>query len=169
MCIRDRCQALDGLHEALREPSTGLSLITRRDLRTHNSWTHNLDEFVGPRRRTNLLYMNPSDAAARNLSDGDLVDVTSATNCVRLPLSLLSDLMPGVVALPHGWGHQGANGLSVASATEGVNVNLLAADGPDQVCPLSGMARLTGIPVEVAAAAGPKDMRTWSGLAEASS
>jgi hypothetical protein len=68
------------------------------------------------------------------------------------------------VALPHGWGHQHATGLSVASRTRGVNVNLLAADGPDQLDPASGMAHLTGIPVEVAPAAGPRDDRDWSGL-----
>jgi len=52
------------------------------------------------------------------------------------------DLMPGVVALPHGWGHQHARGLSVASRTRGVNVNLLAADGPDRIERISGMAHL---------------------------
>ena len=64
--------------------------------------------------------------------DGDLADVTSETATVRVPVRLLDDLMPGTVALPHGWGHQHATGLSVASRAGGVNVNLLAADGPDQ-------------------------------------
>jgi formate dehydrogenase len=70
--------------------------------------------------------------------------------------------MPGTVALPHGWGHQHANGLSVASRTKGVNVNILAADGPDNLEPISGMAHLTGIPVEVKKADQEQQM-TWSG------
>ena len=90
--------------------------------------------------------------------------MTSATGTVRLPVRLLDDLMPGTVALPHGWGHQHATGLSVASRTSGVNVNLLAADGVDGVDPASGMAHLTGIPVTVAPAAGPRDTSDWSGL-----
>jgi hypothetical protein len=65
--------------------------------------------------------------------------------------------------MPHGWGHQAATGLGVASKTSGVNVNLLAADGPDHVEGLSGMARLTGILVEVAPAAGDRNVGHWSG------
>jgi anaerobic selenocysteine-containing dehydrogenase len=94
----------------------------------------------------------------------DLADLRSATATLRVPIQLLPDLQPGSVALPHGWGHQIAPSLSVASATEGVNVNLLAADGPDAIEPLSGMARLTAIPVEVTRAAGPRNPRSWSGL-----
>ena len=83
------------------------------------------------------------------------------------PSALLDELMPGTVALPHGWGHQHATGLSVASRTRGVNVNLLAADGPDAIERISGMARLTGIPVDVRPAAGPQAAESWSGLPEA--
>ncbi|MDJ0852128.1 MAG: hypothetical protein QNK04_27480, partial [Myxococcota bacterium] len=83
------------------------------------------------------------------------------------PVRLLADLMPGTVALPHGWGHQHATGLSVASRTTGVNVNLLAADGPDEIEKVSGMANLTGFPVEVRPAAGPLEPRSWSGIADA--
>jgi hypothetical protein len=60
-----------------------------------------------------------------------------------------------------------AKGLSVASKTRGVNVNILAADGPDEIERFSGMAQLTGIPVEVRPAAGPQDPTSWSGIAEA--
>jgi len=139
-----------------------LKLITRRAVRTHNSWTHNVEEFV--RDPTNHLYMHPADAAARGLSEGALADVSTDTATVRVPVSLLADLMPGTVALPHGWGHQGATGLSVARRTRGVNVNLLAADGPARVERVSGMAHLTGFPVEVRPAAGDQDPGSWSGL-----
>jgi formate dehydrogenase len=141
-----------------------LKLITRRHMKTQNSWTHNDPEFVRGSRYTNYLYMHPEDAAARGLSNGEIVDVTSETATVRVPMQFLPDLLPGTVALPHGWGHQHAKGLSVASKTTGVNVNLLAADGPDAVERISGMAKLTGILVEVTAAQGPADPESWSGL-----
>ena len=85
----------------------------------------------------------------------------------RLPIELLDELQPGTVALPHGWGHQHAKGLGVASRTRGVNVNLLAADGADRLERVSGMAHLTGLPVDVRRAAGPRDTTTWSGLSPA--
>ncbi|MEM9066897.1 MAG: molybdopterin-dependent oxidoreductase [Myxococcota bacterium] len=140
-----------------------LKLITRRAITTHNSWTHNHEAFV--RDQTNYLYMHPDDAAARGLNDGDLADVSSKTATVRVPVRRHADLMPGTVALPHGWGHQRAKHLSVASRTRGVNVNLLAADGPDALEPVGGMARLTGILVKVKPAEGPQ-APTWSGLPE---
>ncbi|MFQ5416523.1 MAG: molybdopterin-dependent oxidoreductase [Myxococcota bacterium] len=141
-----------------------LKLITRRHVKTHNSWTHNDPDFVSGTRHTNYLYMHPDDAHARGLVHGDLVDVSSGTATVRLPMQTLPDLLPGTVALPHGWGHQHATGLSVASKTSGVNVNILAADGPDAVERISGMATLTGILVEVTAAEGPADPQSWSGV-----
>jgi formate dehydrogenase len=143
-----------------------LKLITRRHVKTHNTWTHNHPGFVAGPRHTNHLYLHPEDAASRGIADGGLVDVSSATATLRVPARLLPDLQPGTCALPHGWGHQKAPGLSVASKTTGVNVNLLAADGPDQIERVSGMARLTGILVEVEPATGQKDPGSWSGIGD---
>ena len=81
-------------------------------------------------------------------------------------MKLLETLMPGTVAIPHGWGHQHARGLGIASKLGGANVNLLSADGPDAVEQVSGMAHLTGIPVRIEPAAGPIDQRSWTGIAE---
>ncbi len=142
----------------------GLRLITKRHVKTHNSWTHNHEHFVSGTLHTNHLYVHPEDAERIGLEDGALADVESATATVRLPVRLLDELLPGTVAMPHGWGHQHARGLSVASKTSGVNVNLLAADGPDSLERVSGMAHLTGIPVEVRPAAGPQAADSWSGL-----
>jgi anaerobic selenocysteine-containing dehydrogenase len=141
-----------------------LRLITKRHVNTHNSWTHNYEPFVHGERQTNYLYMHPEDAARLGLEQMDLVDVRSQTAAVRVNLWLLDDLMPGTVALPHGWGHQSTH-MQVANKTRGVNVNILAADGPDGIERLSGLARLTGIPVEVTKAAGPQ-AHSWSGLEE---
>jgi formate dehydrogenase len=165
--LLEQARRLDAGFEREVADQKRLKLITRRHVKTHNSWTHNDPEFVSGTRHTNHLYMHPDDARARGIADGDLADVSSAIATVRVPVKLISELQPGSVALPHGWGHQVAPGLSVASKTSGVNVNLLAADGPDAVEPVSGMARLTGILVEVAPAAGPQAAESWSGLPEA--
>jgi len=142
-----------------------LKLITKRHVTTHNSWTHNIEEFTAGDRYTNYLYMHPEDATRLGLDDKQLVDVASATGKVRIPLKLLKDLMPGTVALPHGWGHQSTH-MQVARRTTGVNVNILAADGPEGIEKVSGMVHLTGIPVEVTPAAGPLATDSWSGLPE---
>ena len=70
--------------------------------------------------------------------------------------------MPGTVALPHGWGHQSTH-MNVANKTKGVNVNILVADGPDQLEKVSGMVKLTGILVEIKPAEGLQ-ANSWSGL-----
>ena len=144
--------------------SNRFRLISKRAVTTHNSWTHNFEDFVDGERFTNYLYMHSKDAARLGLENKALVDVSSEVATLRLPLKILDDLMPGTVALPHGWGHQSSK-LSVANKTKGVNVNILAGDGPDKLEPLSGMARLTGIPVDIQAAQGPQ-ANTWSGLPE---
>jgi formate dehydrogenase len=163
----DAARELAAAFDRERASAGRLRLITKRHVATHNSWTHNFEEFVAGDRATNHLYMHPQDAARAGLADGDLADVSSEIATVRVPVRTLFELMPGTVALPHGWGHQRATGLSVASRTRGVNVNLLAADGPDAIERISGMARLTGIPVDVRPAAGPQATGSWSGLPEA--
>jgi anaerobic selenocysteine-containing dehydrogenase len=140
-----------------------LKLITRRAITSHNSWTHNHAKFVQGERGTNWLYMHPDDARARGLGDGDMADVSTDIATVRVPVRFHDELMPGTCALPHGWGHQVAPGLSVASRTRGVNVNLLAADGPDRIDRVSGMAHLTGFVVDVVPAAGAQ-ADSWAGL-----
>lgn len=141
-----------------------LKLITKRAITTHNSWTHNLPEFVDKDRTTNYLYMHPEDASALGLVEGGYADVSTAAATVRIPVKLHKELMRGTVAIPHGWGHQHATGLSVANKTTGVNVNLLALDGPENLESVSGMAHLSGFNVDITPAAGPLDPTSWSGL-----
>lgn len=160
--LLEQAKALELRFFQEKEAQSELRLITKRHVTTHNSWTHNLPDFVANERYTNYLYMHPLDAERRGLQNKQLVDVRTTTGTVRLPVKLLADLMPGTVALPHGWGHQSSH-MGVARKTEGVNVNILAADGPDRLEKLSGMARLTAIPVEVQAAAGERS-DSWSGL-----
>lgn len=140
-----------------------LKLITKRAITTHNSWTHNIEEFVSGERSTNHLYVHPDDAARIGLQEGALADISTDTATVRVPVKILSELMPGTVALPHGWGHQDTK-MGVARKTTGVNVNLLAADGPNRIERVSGMAHLTGFLVDVRPAAGPLNPNHWSGI-----
>lgn len=156
-------RGLPALFERERATQGELRLITRRAVGTHNSWTHNHPRLLG-KRDTNVVYVHPDDIARLGLEDGGLADVSTDVATIRLPVEACRELMPGTVAVPHGWGHQRATGLSVASRTRGVNVNLLAADGPQRLDPVSGMARLTGIPVQVAPAAAPRDESDWSGV-----
>jgi len=116
-------------------------------------------QVLGLELRCDLVHGRTAVTAAGNrevlgLADGDLAVVTGDTGTVEVPVTVTDDLMAGVVALPHGWGHQQASGLSVARRTNGVNANALAAGGPDSVEPISGMVRLTALIVDVAAADG---------------
>jgi anaerobic selenocysteine-containing dehydrogenase len=136
-----RLEAVDG-----HEP-TSLSLIGRRQLRSNNSWMHNAPQLMSGRDRCTLL-MHPEDAHARGLSHGDQVRIRSRVGAVDAPLELTEDVMPGVVSLPHGFGH-GRPGvrLRVAAARPGVSLNDLTDERAlDQ---LTGTAVLNGTPVEV--------------------
>jgi anaerobic selenocysteine-containing dehydrogenase len=140
---------LDADFEIERSRRGELKLISKREQHSHNSWLHNHPRFVEGKRSTNYLYMHPEDAKRVGVEAGAMVEVKSSVAAVRLPVQLTEEMMIGAVALPHGWGHQNADGLSVASKTTGANVNLLAADGPEQLEYFSGMAKLNGIWVEV--------------------
>jgi anaerobic selenocysteine-containing dehydrogenase len=125
-----------------------LRLIGKRERRSHNSWMHHAP---GLSDGTNYLYMHPQDASQRGLAAGGLVEVRSRTGFVRVPLRLTLDIMPGTVALPHGWGHQSVSAPAASSETRGANTNVLFPDGPASLEALSGMAQLTGVEVRVSA------------------
>lgn len=135
---------------SLERHDDGVVLIGRRHLRSNNSWMHNLPKLVsGPARCT--LQVHPTDALAFGLDDGGDALVRSRVGSVVVPVEVTDAIMPGVVSLPHGWGH-GLPGSSTRVAGEhaGVNTNLLTDE--DEVDPVSGNAVLNGIPVELAAA-----------------
>jgi anaerobic selenocysteine-containing dehydrogenase len=142
-------QKLEETFETERAQRHRLKLISKREQLSHNSWLHNHPRFVEGKRSTNYLYMHPADAERVGVSSGAMVEVRSSVASVTLPVQLTDEMMVGAVALPHGWGHQQADGLSVASTTAGANVNLLAADGPEHLEHFSGMAKLNGIWVDV--------------------
>ncbi len=129
----------------------GLVLIGRRQLRSNNSWMHNLPHLVRGKDRC-TMHVSPADASRLGLIDGGEAEVSSRAGSLRVPVEVTEDIMEGVVSIPHGWGHDADQArLGVASANSGVNSNLLADE--ELVDPLSGNAVLNGIPVSVAAAA----------------
>lgn len=140
---------LEASYQLALQQRQQLKLISRRERFSHNSWTHNHPSYVKGQRHTNYLTMNPEDGVARGLCDGDRVRVSSEQGSVELPLKLSDEMMIGAVTLPHGWGHQSAPQLRIASQTTGVNANILASDGAASLEPISGMSQLNGIVVEV--------------------
>jgi anaerobic selenocysteine-containing dehydrogenase len=129
----------------------GLVLISRRTLRSNNSWMHNSERLVSGKPRCVLL-MHPEDAASRGLADGARVVMKSRTGEIEVPLAVSDEIMPGVVSLPHGWGHvRPGVRLGVAAAHAGASVN----DVTDEkfIDPVSGAAALSGVPVTVFAVA----------------
>ncbi len=138
------------LRAALDRPVRGLSLVGRRDLRSNNSWMHNVEVLVQGKPRC-TLHVNPSDAERLGLADGEPAEVTSRTGTVTIPVEVTDAIRPGVVSIPHGWGHDTPGvELSVARRYAGVNSNVLADE--ELIDPISGTAVLNGIPVEVAPA-----------------
>ncbi|GAC1517344.1 MAG: molybdopterin-dependent oxidoreductase [Acidimicrobiales bacterium] len=128
----------------------GMVLIGRRDLRSCNSWMHNVDVLVKGKERC-TAQIHPSDAARLGLADGDSAEVASRVGRIVVPVEVTTAIMPGVVSIPHGWGHDLAGiDMQIAEKHAGVNSNLVA----DEllVDPLSGNAVLNGIPVQVSAA-----------------
>lgn len=124
-----------------------LRLIGRRDPRTNNSWLHNSYRMVKGKNRC-LALIHPLDAASRLLEDGDMAVVSSRVGSIKIPVALSDDMMPGVISIPHGWGHQmdGVE-LRVAKQHAGVNTNILTDE--TFLDSLSGNAVLNGIPVSV--------------------
>jgi anaerobic selenocysteine-containing dehydrogenase len=127
-----------------------LLLIGRRHVRSNNSWMHNYHRLVKGKPRHQLL-MNPQDMATRGLSDEQRVRVSSRVGMIEVEVMGSTDMMPGVVSLPHGWGH-GRPGvqMEIAQGQPGESANDLTDER--HLDAISGNAALNGVPVTVAAA-----------------
>jgi anaerobic selenocysteine-containing dehydrogenase len=124
-----------------------LVLIGRRATRSSNSWMHNVERLVRGKNRCTLL-MHPADAAARELAHGSVVRIAARVGAVEAELAVSDEMMPGVVSLPHGWGHgRAGTQLRVAAAHPGVSINDLTDD--QAVDALTGNAAFSGVAVIV--------------------
>jgi anaerobic selenocysteine-containing dehydrogenase len=136
-----------------RTSNGGMVLIGRRQLRSNNSWMHNIQPLVKGKERC-TAHVHPNDAARLGLRDGEPARVSSRAGSIEVPVEVTDAVMPGVVSIPHGWGHD-VDGvrMGVASTHAGTNSNVLA----DEMLldPLSGNAVLNGIPVELAPVEAP--------------
>ncbi len=155
---------LPRLEQAMAADAAGadgdeLVLVSRRHLRSLNSWMHNVETLVSGKPRC-TLQMHPQDAARRGLAGGDLAEVRSASGSVQVAVEVGDGIRPGVVSLPHGWGH-GAPGTrtGVSAQHAGVNINLLSPAA--MVDAASGNAVLNGIPVRVERVADPGPPDAW--------
>lgn len=148
-CAPDQfCAELSAL--AGRAPDVAddeLLLIGRRHLRSNNSWMANSERLVkGPGRCTAMV--NPADLARRGIAEGEAVEIVSRVGAITVPVESCDNIMPGVISVPHGWGHS-RDGLSlrVAATRPGSSVNDLTDDSV--VDPLSGNAAFNGVPVRI--------------------
>jgi len=135
--------------EAAQPDADELLLIGRRHLRSNNSWMHNSERLTKGRTRF-TLQIHPDDAAARGLADGDAATVSTAIGSVQAPVEVTDRLMPGVVSLPHGYGHDRAGtptGWRRAASLGGASVNDIT--DSTRIDPLSGNAAVQGVPVRV--------------------
>jgi hypothetical protein len=133
------------LAQRLDQPVPALQLIGRRSLRSMNSWMHNVPKLVAGRDRCTLR-IHPEDAARHGVAQADKALLSGPAGTFEVPLELSDEMMPGVVSLPHGWGHPEDSGQRTA-AGRGVNINALL--DPARVDALSGTSVLSGIEVTV--------------------
>ena len=122
-------------------------LIGRRDLRSNNSWMHNIHALTKGKDRC-TLHIHPDDASRLSLTDGEIACIASRVGSVEVPVEITDAIMPGVVSIPHGWGHN-LSGTNQHIATEhaGVNTNILTDE--EAIDALSGNAALNGVTVKV--------------------
>jgi anaerobic selenocysteine-containing dehydrogenase len=153
--MADWPRVLQGLRDAetaVVDPTYDLLLVGRRHLRSNNSWMHNSERLTKGRTRF-TVQVHPDDAATRGLVDGDVATVTSSIGSIEAPVEVTDRLMPGVVSVPHGFGHDrggaaGPTGWRHAAGLGGASVNDLT--DSERIDPLSGNAAVQALPVRVA-------------------
>ncbi|CDO90223.1 formate dehydrogenase [Mycobacterium triplex] len=134
------------------DPDLPLSLITLRELHSHNSWMHNLPSLMTARRK-HTARVHPKDAASAGLMNGDRVRIVSASGEIETEVLVTDEIIEGTVAVPHGWGHRSA-GWRRANDAGGPNINVLASTEIADVEKIAGMTLLDGIPVRLEPVAG---------------
>jgi anaerobic selenocysteine-containing dehydrogenase len=131
----------------LTRPVPEFVIIGRRQLRSNNSWMHNLPVLTkGAFRCTALLH--PEDARRLGLQNGAMAHLSNDSKSIEAQIEISDEMMPGVISLPHGWGHHlTGTKLSLASERPGANINALLDENLRD--PLSGNAVLSGVPIQI--------------------
>ena len=138
---------LPRLAARLERPAEPLVLVSRRHLRSNNTWLHNVPALMKGKDRCTLL-IHPDDATRFGVDDKEVVTVKSAAGEITVPVEITDAIKPGVVSMPHGWGHgKPGTRMSVANGSPGVNTNVLSP--PTFIDEPSGNGALNGIPVTV--------------------
>ncbi|WP_369828015.1 molybdopterin-dependent oxidoreductase [Mycobacterium sp. 852002-51163_SCH5372311] len=150
---KDIAAEVDKLSQDVHPDGYPLRMIGMREPRSENSWMHNSPLLMRPSstrgEREHRALIHVDDAADMHVADGDLVRVSSPYGDITVGVTTTKDLMAGVIAVPHGWGHKGTGTWQLANRAGGANVNRLTSSEPQDVESLSGMAWLTGVPVRV--------------------
>lgn len=132
---------------AAPDASYPLRLFTIRELRSQNSWLHNLPKLMAAG-RTLRLRVHPDDARAHGLASADTARLASPWGAVEVPVEITDEVVPGCVGMPAHWGHRGGTWRRARRAG-GVHYNDLTPDTADQVDRASGNAWFNGIPVSL--------------------
>ncbi len=147
--VADWPRLMAALHARV-EPTDGrdLLLIGRRHLRSNNSWMHNSTRLTRGSNHCAVL-VHPDDAQARGIAAGGRVSVSTAAGSIEAVAEISESVMPGVVCMPHGWGHGSRSGVgwSHAASLPGSSVNDITED--TRYDPLSGNAAVTALPVSL--------------------
>ncbi len=137
------------LREHIDDPSYPFRVIGMREVRSMNSWMHNVPHLM-PDGRLFGARINPADAAAVGIADGDMAEISSKKSSITVRAIVTDDVGPGTIAIPHGWGHHG--GGRRANSAGGVSSNLLTSHDLEDIEPIAGMSILNGVPVRLASA-----------------
>jgi anaerobic selenocysteine-containing dehydrogenase len=132
---------LNTLSDSFLQKTDQLYLIGQRDRRSHNSWMHNNPRIKQASNHNAIL--NTIDAKQRNITEQDKIEICSAQGHIVLNVHITDDIAPGVIAVPHGWGHQ-ESGLKKAAKLPGENINKVIPGGSQNMEPASGQAIMVG-------------------------
>lgn len=131
--------------EIATPPKRGLQLVGRRETRGNNSWMHNVARLAGGKDRC-VLFVHPVDLSTRGLADGETAELCGDAGCISIMVRASDEMMPGVVCMPHGWGHdRPGTRLTTASTAPGASLNDIVAH--DRIDRISGNSAPNGSPV----------------------
>lgn len=145
--VKDVARVRGSLSDQQASQNGHLQLIGRRQLRSNNSWMHNTERLLRGKPQCTVL-MHPADAAQRQLAPGQMVTVQSRVGSIEAPLEISDEMMPGVISIPHGWGHDRPGvQLEIARQHAGTSINDLTDN--QAIDALCGTAAFNGIRVSV--------------------